>query len=59
MINAQEEWRRGYAAGYMYGRIDGEAGAPYDARTPLEKKKSAEINPSPSDRQPRSPHAET
>ncbi|CAM2952888.1 hypothetical protein PASE110613_09240 [Paenibacillus sediminis] len=34
MTNAQEEYRRGFEAGYMYGRIDELQGREYDDRTP-------------------------
>lgn len=32
-----EIYRDAYRAGYFYGRIDADRGAPYDDRTPLEK----------------------
>lgn len=32
-----EIFREAYRAGYFYGRIDADRGAPYDDRTPLEK----------------------
>lgn len=37
MTNA--DYRAGYEAGYMWGRIDALKDAPYDDRTPLQKRK--------------------
>lgn len=37
--NSAEEWRKGYEAGYAYGRFDALEGREYDDRTPLQKRK--------------------
>ncbi|WP_342439312.1 hypothetical protein NSS79_10575 [Paenibacillus sp. FSL L8-0436] len=39
----REAYRAGYAAGYMYGRIDAINGAAYDDRTPLTKREDTEV----------------
>jgi hypothetical protein len=39
-----EEYRAGYEAGYMYGRIDAINAVPYDDRTPLAKREDAEVS---------------
>ncbi|MNW51847.1 hypothetical protein D3C74_293430 [compost metagenome] len=36
-MNAYEEWRKGFEAGYFYGRIDAVNGREYDGRTPKER----------------------
>lgn len=36
-MNAHEEWRKGFEAGYFYGRIDAVNGREYDGRTPKER----------------------
>lgn len=41
MIDAYEAYKRGYEAGYMWGRIDELNGAEYDTRTPGERFKEA------------------
>lgn len=43
-INIAEEWRKGYEAGYAYGRIDALGGRAYDDRTPLQKRKEEDRN---------------
>lgn len=42
-----EIYRDAYRAGYFYGRIDADRGAPYDDRTPLEKNSAVTPSPSP------------
>jgi hypothetical protein len=37
-----DEYRAGYEAGYMYGRIDAINAQPYDDRTPLAKRENTE-----------------
>ncbi len=37
--NIAEEWRKGYEAGYVNGRIDALEGREYDDRTSLRKRK--------------------
>ncbi|WP_427050399.1 hypothetical protein [Paenibacillus sp. TC-CSREp1] len=39
--NIAEEWRKGYEAGYVSGRIDALDGREYDDRTPLQKRKDS------------------
>lgn len=41
MIDAYEAYKRGYEAGYMWGRVDELNGAEYDTRTPGERFKEA------------------
>jgi len=41
-LNIAEEWRKGYKAGYVNGRIDALDGREYDDRTPLQKRKDTE-----------------
>lgn len=41
MIDAYEAYKRGYEAGYMWGRVDELNGADYDTRTPGERFKEA------------------
>lgn len=40
-LNIAEEWRKGYEAGYVNGRIDALEGREYDDRTPLQKRKDS------------------
>jgi hypothetical protein len=37
-----DDYRAGYTAGYMYGRIDAINALPYDDRTPLAKREEAQ-----------------
>lgn len=39
-----EDYRAGYAAGYMYGRIDAIKAAEYDDRTPLQKRNDTGVS---------------
>ncbi|WP_434750231.1 DNA cytosine methyltransferase [Paenibacillus amylolyticus] len=43
-LNIAEEWRKGYEAGYVNGRIDALDGREYDDRTPLQKRKNKEVD---------------
>lgn len=47
-----EAYRRGYEAGYMYGRIDEMKRKPYDSRTPGQRFKSPEVPADPAQRIP-------
>ncbi|WP_419884851.1 hypothetical protein [Paenibacillus sp. B-A-8] len=38
-----DDYRAGYTAGYMYGRIDAINALPYDDRTPLAKREGTEV----------------
>ncbi|WP_339273769.1 hypothetical protein MKY59_21480 [Paenibacillus sp. FSL W8-0426] len=38
-VNIAKEWRKGYEAGYVNGRIDALEGREYDDRTPLQKRR--------------------
>lgn len=38
-----DDYRAGYEAGYMYGRIDAIKAVPYDDRTPLAKRENTEV----------------
>lgn len=40
-MNVLEAYKRGYEAGYMWGRVDELNGADYDTRTPGERFKEA------------------
>lgn len=37
-----DDYRAGYEAGYMYGRVDAISAVPYDDRTPLAKREDTE-----------------
>lgn len=39
-----DDYRAGYTAGYMYGRIDAIKAVPYDDRTPLAKREDTEVS---------------
>lgn len=39
-----EDYRAGYEAGYMYGRIDAINSVPYDDRTTLAKREDTEVS---------------
>lgn len=39
-----DDYRAGYEAGYMYGRIDAINAEPYDDRTPLAKREDTEVS---------------
>lgn len=39
-----DDFRAGYAAGYMYGRIDAIKAEPYDDRTPRAKRENTEVS---------------
>ncbi|MEK3988021.1 hypothetical protein MHB77_32355 [Paenibacillus sp. FSL K6-3166] len=39
-----DDYRAGYEAGYMSGRIDAIKAEPYDDRTPLAKRENTEVS---------------
>jgi hypothetical protein len=43
------DYRAGYEAGYMYGRIDAIKSESYDERTPLQRRDDSEVSASDSE----------
>ncbi|RCX22927.1 hypothetical protein DFP94_101516 [Fontibacillus phaseoli] len=53
-MNIYDEWRKGFEAGYYYGRLDEMKGAAYDSRTPGEKHRAKQAEEGADGCEPRS-----